>query len=70
MEIGTAEISRIIVPIANRNPSCSGLSPRASKNAGMNGDETPNAAYMSAYRAMKGCTALIGYSFAAGCAPL
>src|SRR5712691_11047291 len=54
------EMSRIAVPVANRSPSCSGTSPRASKNAGINGDETPNAAYISAYRAMKRRSALIG----------
>ena len=42
------ETSRIAVPAANSIPSCSGASPRPSKNAGMNGEETPNAAYMSA----------------------
>ena len=57
-------MSRIAVPAAKRIPSCSGASPRASKNAGMNGDETPNAAYISAYRAMKRRSALIGCSFA------
>src|SRR5688500_11404855 len=42
------EMSRIAVPLPNRIPRCSGASPRAWKNAGMNGDATPNAAYISA----------------------
>ena len=53
------EIRRTAVPAANRIPSCSGPRPRPSRNAGMNGDETPKAAYISAYRAMTRAGALI-----------
>ena len=42
------DASRIAVPAPNRSASCSGVSPRSLKNAGMNGEDTPNAAYMSA----------------------
>jgi hypothetical protein len=42
------ETNRTALPAANSIPSCSGASPRPAKNAGMNGEATPNAAYMRA----------------------
>ena len=46
------EMSRIAVPAPNKMPSCSGVSPRHWKKAGMNGEDTPKAPYMSAYSVM------------------
>src|SRR5262249_13308864 len=46
------EINRIAVLAASTTPISSGETPRGPRNAGTNGEATPNAAYMTARAAM------------------
>ena len=39
------ETSRITVPAASNSPICAGVTPRDERNAGRNGEATPNAIY-------------------------